>query len=375
MTLISLTLNNGFPILTGDILVTSKVIGQSNSVITPTALLGVGDFLADIPNKPYSLYQKIYVINPCLCIGLAGNLAQMTSYLKSMRAFFSNGSTEKELKEWLNSYDKEKLENLGAIGLHFEPHEGRMGALKVFKFTHGNVKEARTSEFGQTFSIGSGADQFINLAITSTNSHAMNEVEMPDSQKMWRMSLQRNLQLFGRILGTEAFHMTTISNAWGAGLEVIAFKNGAFFKLPETTVSIFEVLFNWKTKKVEGFCSVATMKFYYHNAAFIIDSANNEIARRFIVPELGKESEDYDVSGLPPRTDFNSLNTIVTYYIPREDGIGHYVGQAVLLRDTMKLEGSFIRFIKKEDGRQILDIDSSFRLSIEKKLRNKIWPK
>lgn len=166
MNLISLTLNNGFPVMIGDILVTSTTTGQSKSVITPTALLGVGDFLADVPNKPYALFQKIYVINPCLCIGLAGNLAQMTSYLRSIRAFFADGSTEKDLKEWLNGYDKEKLDELDVIGLHFELEQDKSNMIKAFKFSHGNVKEMQTTEFGRVISMGTGAEKLRSTSIT-----------------------------------------------------------------------------------------------------------------------------------------------------------------------------------------------------------------
>ena len=87
MTLIACTLNYGYPVLLGDILMTSDKKGDEIHI--PTFLKGVEEFLPNTHEGfPILLRQKIYIINDFLCVALGGDMHEMKLFLDDLMNYF-----------------------------------------------------------------------------------------------------------------------------------------------------------------------------------------------------------------------------------------------------------------------------------------------
>src|SRR4051812_10376499 len=83
MTLIAATTNKIYPIIIGDLMISSTV---EKSVNIPCHSFDINPYLEGIGDlKPSGFFQKIYVINPNVVVALAGSVAIMKSFLQELK--------------------------------------------------------------------------------------------------------------------------------------------------------------------------------------------------------------------------------------------------------------------------------------------------
>lgn len=309
MTMISMTTNHGFPILIGDILV-SSILADSN-LPTPSFMEGIDLFTSASESRPYKLKRKLYVINDQLCVALGGNVAQMFSFLNSLNAFYSHEiPTPNGLKDYLKSYSQDKIDKMFAILILAEEVEGR--GIAFHPLLIGNIKQLKHPLFDLTFVGGSGISDF-EIAI-NTFSQIYGEGNIDDENK----ALSQNLILLSIFLGHETASANSLINKWGAGFEIITYKNGKFTYVDDFTF----VLVNGSYTKNEGLRIVPfrIMKYTYMQELLIIlanDFKTKEMV--FGVSPITKEKEDYPTK--LERPDYNSPSIIVYFLIKLENGL------------------------------------------------------
>jgi hypothetical protein len=124
MTMLSYTSNYNFPVLVGDILITSSLNGNNLSI--PSHLDGLKNLLQESKQSgtPSDLRQKIYIINDRLCVALGGRLDQMYSFLNALTTYFKDTLiSDSELDVFLKNYPDDKLDHLAALTLLIEIKE------------------------------------------------------------------------------------------------------------------------------------------------------------------------------------------------------------------------------------------------------------
>jgi hypothetical protein len=106
MTLIACTSNFGFPILIGDLLMSSTSNG--NDITLPTYPEGFIElFPSDSIRKPIYLRQKSFIISDNLAIALAGREDKIASFLNSIRSWFWDKEiTQDGLSEFCEIFQK-----------------------------------------------------------------------------------------------------------------------------------------------------------------------------------------------------------------------------------------------------------------------------
>jgi hypothetical protein len=166
MTLIALSLNHGQPILIGDILMTTTDDTDVKEPRTPTFIDGTGDLLKNAERHLHSFKQKIYVIAPNLCIGMAGGWNKMVSLLREIRQEFKDKvPNELNVREFVEFFPVGASDNLGYILLLATMESGKVN---FHHFEMGNYSYCDHPLFERMFATGSGRRSFLKVR---TNDH------------------------------------------------------------------------------------------------------------------------------------------------------------------------------------------------------------
>src|SRR5690242_15717381 len=89
MTMIACTINNGYPIVLGDILLSSPL--KPEAFTSPTLVENLMHHLPDDrAYYPAALSQKIYIIANNFCFAFAGNVASAKSFLEDLTIRFGS---------------------------------------------------------------------------------------------------------------------------------------------------------------------------------------------------------------------------------------------------------------------------------------------
>lgn len=360
MTLVALTVNNGFPILIGDVYVseTSDRV-TDEKVVLPTYMEGLS--FNDIRYKPFAMMQKIYIINPNLCVGLAGRLDQVTSFLRAIKIYFKDClPSVQEIGDFIKYYDKEKSSELSAIVVLATPQSVNQYSLTVKIL--GECLVGDHDKFGRVFAIGSGSSKFVeelgklNWIKLDLKSFQIGEEE----QDFVKGIFVQNLGLIGRFLTLETGWAETLSKGWGCGFEVVSYHLEGFKKLDELTTIILAGQYDKDTKRLKDYGIRTFMKYKYIDEAFVIHTPKST----FTALEVDKEPKDYKLDEVSSHIDFNSLHTLIFYIIGLPDGYTHF-GQIILVNGKRRIEF-------KVDGNLVnLSLSPLLRGQIEKEISDK----
>lgn len=340
MTMLSLTYNQGFPVLLTDILFTSEQ-GDKNFSL-PTHLDGVKRLISNdiITRSPIDLRQKVYIINERLCVALGGRLDQMYSFLNYIQAFFEHKiPSAQELDEHLEGYDKSKIDNLLAIVILATVNGNKV---EFETKTLGRWNKEQHEVFNYIFSGGSGSNDFLSAARQYSGGIGYtNELNK---------ALTQNLDLLSKFMGFEVTSENSILNRWGAGFELTYFYFTKFKKLKEYTYILLSGIYDDNTGLSCNPYSV--MKYKYYDDILIIRAANNDREQLFQVNPINKENDKlkFSQSDLP---DFQSRDFILGYIIKLPNG-QIYMPSFVILVDKLNM----VKLIVK-NGRMLISIDAS----------------
>lgn len=275
--MLSLTYNQGFPVILSDILFTSED-GEKNFSL-PTHLDGAKRLIDNelATGSPIDLRQKVYIINERLCIVLGGRLDQMYSFLNYMQAFFENKiPTPEELNDYLNAYDRDKRDKLLALVV-LATVNGNTVEFETKTLGHWN--EGHHNEFNFIFSGGSGSNDFLKTARDYTGGNGYTNE--------FNKALTQNLDLLSKFMGFEVTSADSILNRWGAGFELTYFYFTKFKKLKEYTYVLFSGIY----EKTSGLSChpYAVMKYKYIDDILIIRAANDEREQLFQVNPINRD--------------------------------------------------------------------------------------
>ena len=334
MTLIALTLNHGNPVMMADLLISSA---ESDGVIeTPTFVKGTGSILIDPEGrsyKPLTLMQKLYVVNNRLCLALGGRGDQMYTFLRKVKAFYGSDDFDNDdFQRFLATYPNEDKSGLIAIILTSKKIE------KEVLFTAywiGSVKHSNNERYETVWAAGSGVNQFIDFI----NSNPKFRTDITDADA----TLVMNQYLMGYWIGNEVASAESLSNNWGAGFEMIVFRNGKFVKLKEYTV----VLIAGKIGKNIDFnpAPINTIMFSYQTDVLIIKAFASNIEKVFAVPAIDETRTELELLETDPKHE----TLLITYLIHNVDNNREYFPTIVFPRSKNELDASPIKIERVRD--------------------------
>jgi hypothetical protein len=286
-----------------DILISS--IEGDGVIETPTFVTGTGTRLTGLDKyKPKTLKQKLYIINDRLCVALGGRGDQMYTFLKRLKAFFGEVNFDNnDFKQYIETYPYEDKTDLIAIILFCTKIEAN------YEFSVigiGSLRETQHEIYEKVITGGSGAGQFLHLInnhVTNIASH-----DLTTEEKL----LVANQYLMGYWLGNESVSVESLSNYWGAGYEMIVFRNDKFVKLEEYTV----VLFTGKIGKGIDFqpLPINTIMVNYEDDILVIKAFSKGIEKIFIVPAIDETRTEIVLNKEPKHE-----TVIITYAIINHD--------------------------------------------------------
>jgi hypothetical protein len=320
MTLIVGTIHKSFPVLMGDILVTTENIKESkNNMMLPTYFGGDQNELFKGSNRiPVELNQKVYIITPKLCLALAGNLWYLKMFLEGVRDRFKYlDVTPDNVKSLCDEFDKEFLSQINFIffGNYLK------GTKRHFFYYGSNVnKEINHDYFGFCSAAGSGATSFLQ----EVNSYR-NIIYEPSGHKPLE-ALSTNIYLITKFLLKEKVSTMSIEEGWGCGFEVVCYNGESFYKVDNITYIYF------KLDLVDGFLDFEKLTLYflinfkYHNDFLEITAYDSKNVGTFFVSPIDKKNK-FEANR---KFTFGTDKVALCYFFEDSNGITSVYSQAYL---------------------------------------------
>ena len=236
MTLIACTIKSSIPLIIADVLVSDDV---ERGIQMPTNVIDVNAYLTS-HRKPTSLNQKAYIIKDNVCIALAGNLNEITRFLKEfkIRCSYYDNIGETEIKKFIEEYDcQNDFSRSACFILVTQEIEGE--GIKVGQFYYPPNEWGLEYEgiFDSAYACGSGKSDFLHW--TKAISVNLNNQEDPILQ-----TVSLNCCYVARLLATERISLQTIKKHWGGAFEMILFNGKSFVKIDEIAFVIFHAYFD-----------------------------------------------------------------------------------------------------------------------------------
>lgn len=228
MTLIAMAITDKPPILTADILVTSED-GEANVKLPNRPAPLSDEEVRHLRNKPLRFLQKIHVIQPNICICMAGGVYYMRVILEDFRNFCrwrsNDGNrvlTFQEVREFFSGYDQDVLSEI-VCGIAVASND-----ISGFVFSpdiHKHIWQSGVSDdFGAVLAAGSGAKQYLE----HINWHHQMDSSHEPGEFMY--AKQVNFAFITKLLSKENLSLKSLEAYWGGFLETCYFKEGRFEK-------------------------------------------------------------------------------------------------------------------------------------------------
>lgn len=316
MTLIALTLNQDLnPIMIADLLWSTDDPSEIPAVLLPTYLEGAPK--TQQKTKPIHLTQKLYIISDYLALAFSGNATQIGQFVNDAKLFLSEGQMSLDrMTQYLKSYPKERLSSLSII-FWIVLKEGEQVNFAVSSF--GKVNKVKDNRFGSVYAAGSGSQQFLKL------------LQQPNefSDGIYNKDLYQNLCLLGYWFANEIGSLETLRNHWGAGYEMIHYKNYRLTKLEE--YSVVSRLVTYKGKQLGMHATGNNLiNFYYKDSHLIAESFDGTQGKIITIPPIGEKP--IVVTELNRSLTFR--NVIVSYVISNPKNGDKFFPAIVLINST-----------------------------------------
>lgn len=312
-----MTLNAGNPVMIADLLWSTMDQAEVPTVLLPTHLDGAPTMQQAI--KPVHLTQKLYIISDTLALAFSGNYVDIRQFVNDSKLFLSNGPmTLDRMNEYLKSYPRERISNLSIIFWIVLKDKGQINfAISSF----GNVRQMSDARFGNVYAAGSGAPQFLKI-LSQPNEY---------TDGIHNKVLYQNLCLLGYWFGNEIGSNETLINHWGAGYEMIVFKDFKLVKLDEYSVVTRIVSLGRSKLEVTG---NNLINFYYKQGHLIAESFDGNQGKIITIPPI--DTEPITVTELNRTLTFK--NVIISYVVHNLKTNDKLFPAIVLLNSTNKDE-------------------------------------
>ena len=218
MTLIAAINIKIYPVLVGDLLVTSP-IAPAHRVAIPT----IGEITKEQGNlltcHVVGLDQKICILNDCLAVAWAGRKVYARDIVRQMKGHFDDNPVNyNTLEEFLKSQNEKYLDELSLICI-YKTDTG----LQVLS---ANATKIETERFSECHTGGSGQSALIDMLYTYGSSRPL---------KGEANALQRSVldavALMSNLVATEISAGKPNSLAFGGAFEVAVFSDNAWIKI------------------------------------------------------------------------------------------------------------------------------------------------
>lgn len=304
MTLISFTTNYGRPLLIGDLLTTSDQRGSALEI--PTFMSNIDDDLPENSSFPFELKQKIYVIKDHIALGLGGNVYQVTAFLKDIKGFFNHYEpNEVNFKRFMDGYDEESIDDCAILIFIVEYLDGEFHPTIQ---SHGNWEQYKDPLIEMGVVTGTGKNSFFEkLSLVKA------------SERDENMARTINLSLLSMFIAEERYTMDTIAESWGAGFEVIEYRDGKFQKMNDHTFVICHSKLNDEGTAIIN-KPFLIMHYTYHGEILTINTYLAGEFKRYGALPLDIKREDFDQYEIPEYQGFHSTNVLCTFVIEKETG-------------------------------------------------------
>jgi hypothetical protein len=225
MTMIACTINNGYPIVLSDILLSST--DRPEGFSSPTIADNLMNYLSeDRMYYPLGLKQKISIIADNLCFAFSGFEYLAKGFLEDLRRHFGSmpNILVNDVMEFLQHYGLGELKDkLSFVLVLIEKVENGFQAIAI---PGGHWSEQKTAVFDDITVLGSGAEDFLRSADRVDSNYT------PRPQNA-RESIGTNLSLVGSILARERSQLHTFANHWGGGFELVFFNGEKFARFDD----------------------------------------------------------------------------------------------------------------------------------------------
>lgn len=212
MTLVAAFLDNGCPVLLGDLLTSAPTASPTETLVSvPLARRLDHNVPVDGGYKLVGLTQKVVIVSDRLCVAWTGPVWRadaLLRYLRSAEQRDPNGS----LIELFQSYPREDYGDLEMVAYAFEP-----GGWRWF-----TSPEMDSMEYGPFKTLCVGGSGRPALLETIENHEMKNFGAHPDSNP-YNHSVAYTLALVGQLLAKQANSDYGLAQGWGGGFEVAYF--------------------------------------------------------------------------------------------------------------------------------------------------------
>lgn len=350
MTLIASTLNYRVPFIIGDLLISA--INQEKSVILPVHPSDITSHLENDFLMPYGLRQKIYVITPSVCLAMAGNVGEMTNFLKEIRIICAihEEITEQKIETFLRDYKLEENfgESIYLITLVEKVNEDEY----ELKYLTNKLWRSLDNDAFQTIRAkGSGEIAFLH--------HANDQGKLTIGQPKGTLSYAKavNFSYLARLHAAERAGLATIKDFWGSGFEVVYLNGKEFKKFDKMSYVVIDEEFD-KDGNIGDCLPCSITHYHYHDdilciyafevyesvyeqtdTAYIISTSNYTL-RPYAVPPLDRKI-DYLPDELPQDFSFSSREIAVGYAVRTTDGF---------VTPSFYIEGNGIEITYQHEG-------------------------
>jgi hypothetical protein len=266
----------------------------------------------------------------------------METFLKQIRLIYSSVDFHtQDLWKFVKRFADEDGTGMIAIILTSTEVSENQYAFEVRGIGINNDDIIESDLYGHVIAKGTGAERFLDFikAGPKFGSDITNEDRI----------LASNLSLIGHFLGQEVALGETLIEHWGAGFELIYFKDGKFIKLEEYTAIIIDAPFG-REVIFQAVPRIA-MTVRYINGVMIITTFSDKTEQVFIVPWILDEEKIFTLDDKLPD---NSPLLMSYIFTDADNKDKKYYTSTVHPRNVYEEGKSPILFERDKNGKLLL---------------------
>jgi ATP-dependent protease HslVU (ClpYQ) peptidase subunit len=288
MTMIACTINNGFPIIHSDILISENQ--KAEKFYIPAI---PGNLMDSLPNGklfyPSAFNRKVSIINDRICFAFAGKTWYAEKLLEDLKAYcrLFEETDKDSIMSFFSDYDLTEINHEMSF-LIIVMDRNKEGFTPYVLHSNKGLIVKEIGVFGNIYLLGSGASDFIKSAeeinwASSTNPTSPSE------------AVQINMALISSILSRERVDQHTINNHWGAGIETIYFDGNKFVNLKQVTFVFNHWFLDSEDEFVYPMPTKVTNYKYMDEFLFIVDVEASKWRRKIAEEKVIVELTDFNV--------------------------------------------------------------------------------
>ena len=219
MTVVVAMRPNGYPVLVGDILVSSTIAGSS-AVHLPT----VGTVLPrEGPFHMAGARQKIAIVSRTMAVGWAGPVYAARKVVKDLRELASREEIDLDR---VKRYLREMPEWLHQAGLSLVGHVIHGDLVSSFGYNSWTVE---SDVFGEMHIAGTGSYQITRMA------DQVADASLFDDFNQFEQGVAKGIMLAGALINEELVSRSTLETHFGGAYEICTYQKDAFAKIEDVT--------------------------------------------------------------------------------------------------------------------------------------------